>query len=219
MRVLLVEDDQGLGAALRDHVAAEGHATDWTTTLGDAAHAVQVVAYDLILLDLALPDGQGLDLLRTLRARRDATPVIVLTARDRITERIAGLDAGADDYLVKPFDLGELTARIGAVSRRYAGRASPHVALGTFRVDAAARSLTGPNGLVDLTQREWALLEALLQRPGQVLPKAALEERLYAFDREVESNAIEAHVSRLRKKLGPDVIETRRGLGYRLVPG
>lgn len=214
MRVLLIEDDPSLGAALRDHVASEGHAADWSTTLADAAHAAQAIPYDLILLDLALPDGQGLDLLRALRHRDDRTPVIILTARDRITERIAGLDAGADDYLVKPFDLLELTARIRAVARRYAGNPNPRLVLGPYEVDVPGRALIGPEGDIRLTAREWAILEALLQRPRQVVSKAALEERLYAFDSEVESNAIEAHVSRLRKKLGFDLIRTRRGLGY-----
>jgi len=218
MRILLIEDDTVLGAALRDRIDADGDSADWVTRLDAAADAMAVAAYDLILLDLMLPDGRGLPFLRALRARGDATPVIVLTALDQITDRIAGLNAGADDYLVKPFDLGELSARIGAVARRYVGNPNPLVTHGELEVDLAARSLRRAGRPVPLTAREWALFEALLSRPGQLLSKAQLEDRLYAFDREVESNTIEVHVSRLRKKLGAGVILTERGLGYRLGP-
>ena len=216
MRLLLIEDDPGLGSAIRDHVAAEGHTPDWVTTLADARHLAPSVAYDLILLDLMLPDGRGLDFLRARRAGGDVTPVIILTARDQITDRIAGLNAGADDYLVKPFDLAELSARIGSVSRRYAGNPNPLVQIGPLSIDLAARSVIGPQGAIALTQREWIVFEAFVQRPGQLIAKSALEERLYSFDAEVESNTIEVYVSRLRKKLGPGIIETQRGLGYRL---
>lgn len=216
MRVLLVEDDPGLAAALRDHVVAAAHAVDWSRGIEEAEAAMLAVTYDLLLLDLGLPDGSGIDLLRAMRLRGERTPVIILTARDRITERIAGLDAGADDYLVKPFDLGELSARIGAVTRRAVGQADPRVVIGDLEVDVAARRVNAPGGPLDLTLREWTVLEALLRRPGQVVSKARLEESLYAFDREVDSNAVEAAVSRLRRKLGEDVVETRRGLGYRL---
>ena len=216
MRVLLVEDDPGLGAALRDHVVATTHAVDWSRGIEEAEAAMVAVTYDLLLLDIGLPDGSGLDLLRAMRLRGERTPVIILTARDRITERIAGLDAGADDYLVKPFDLGELSARIGAVTRRAVGQADPRVVIGNLEVDVAARRVNGPGGPVDLTLREWTVLEALLRRPGQVVSKARLEESLYAFEREVDSNAVEAAVSRLRRKLGENIVETRRGLGYRL---
>jgi two-component system OmpR family response regulator len=211
-----VEDDPGLGAALRDHVVAGAHAVDWSKGVEEAETALLAVTYDLMLLDIGLPDGSGLDLLRAMRRRGERTPVIILTARDRITERVAGLDAGADDYLVKPFDLDELSARIGAVTRRAAGQADPRVVIGDLAVDVAARRVDGPRGPVDLTLREWSVLEALLRRPGQVVSKARLEENLYAFEREVDSNAVEAAVSRLRRKLGEDVVETRRGLGYRL---
>lgn len=216
MRVLLVEDDPGLGAALRDHVVATTHAVDWSRGIEEAEAAMVAVSYDLLLLDIGLPDGSGLDLLRAMRLRGERTPVIILTARDRITERIAGLDAGADDYLVEPCDLGELSARIGAVTRRAVGQADPRVVIGNLEVDVAARRVNGPGGPVDLTLREWTVLEALLRRPGQVVSKARLEESLYAFEREVDSNAVEAAVSRLRRKLGENIVETRRGLGYRL---
>lgn len=216
MRILLVEDDPGLGMAVQDQILAEGHGVDRVTTLADARACVDGVGYDLVLLDLMLPDGSGLSFLRDLRARGSVTPVIILTARDRITERIEGLNAGADDYLVKPFDLDELSARIGAVARRYAGNPNPLIRLGPLEVDLASRSIFGPDGRIDLSQREWAIFEALIQRPGSIVTKPQLEERLYALDSEVESNTIEVYVSRLRKKLGRDAIETLRGLGYRL---
>jgi two-component system OmpR family response regulator len=169
------------------------------------------------LLDLMLPDGSGLDFLRRLRGSGATTPVIILTARDRISDRIAGLNAGADDYMVKPFDLSELSARVAAVARRYAGNPNPLLNLGELEVDLAARNVRRAGQAVDLTAREWALVEALAQRPGAILSKSQLEDRLYAFEAEVESNTIEVHVSRLRKKLGHDVIDTVRGLGYRLL--
>lgn len=218
MRILLVEDDQGLGAAVRDQIAADGHTADWVQNLLDAQACVDTVPYDLILLDLMLPDGQGLGFLRHLRARKSGgMPVIILTARDQITDRIAGLNAGADDYLVKPFDLHELSARVGAVSRRYAGNPSPVLHIGDLTVDLATRRIMRIHSTIPLTQREWVIFEALAQRPGQLVPKSVLEDQLYSFDAEVTSNTIEVYISRLRKKLGADVIETQRGLGYRLV--
>jgi two-component system OmpR family response regulator len=216
MRILLIEDEESLGSAVRDHAAADGHAVDWARGLDDARASTRAAAYDLILLDLLLPDGSGLDFLRRLRSGGDATPVIILTARDRISDRIAGLNAGADDYLVKPFDLSELSARVAAVSRRYAGNPNPLVQLGALEIDLAARAVYREGRRVDLTAREWALFEALLQRPETILSKSQVEDRLYAFDAEVESNTIEVHVSRLRKKLGQEAIETVRGVGYRL---
>lgn len=216
MRILLVEDDPSLGAAIRDQIAAEGHTVDLVQILADAEACTQTVAYDLILLDLMLPDGPGLVFLRGLRNRGSVTPVIILTARDRISERIEGLNAGADDYLVKPFDLAELSARIGAVARRYAGNPNPLIRLGDLEIDLAARRIIRAGGTIDLSQREWAIFDALLQRPGAVVSKTDLEERIYSFDAEVESNTIEVYVSRLRKKLGREAIETLRGVGYRL---
>jgi two-component system OmpR family response regulator len=163
-----------------------------------------------------VPDGRGLAFLKALRGRGDVTPVIILTALDQVSDRIEGLNAGADDYLVKPFDLAELSARIGSVARRYAGNPNPIVVHGDLEIDLAARSVRRAGRPVPLTAREWALFEAFLSRPGQLLSKAQLEQKLYAFDADVESNAIEVHVSRLRKKLGAGIIETERGLGYRL---
>ncbi len=216
MRVLLIEDDEILGQAVRDQIAADGHAVDWMQRLDDAEVSARSVAYDLVLLDLLLPDGLGLDFLQQRRKAGDVTPVIILTARDQISDRIAGLNAGADDYLVKPFDLSELTARVAAVARRYAGNPNPLVHQGDLEIDLAARAVYRAGQLADLTAREWTLLEALLQRPGTILSKSQLEDRLYEFGGEVESNTIEVHVSRLRKKLGHDHIETVRGMGYRM---
>lgn len=216
MRVLLIEDDEVLGAAVRDQIAGDGHSVDWVRRLDAADHAIAVVPYDLVLLDLMLPDGRGIPFLRRLRARGAATPVIILTALDQVSERIEGLNAGADDYLVKPFDLAELSARVGSVARRYSGNPNPVVIHGPLQIDLAARSIRRDGRLVPLTAREWALFEAFLSRPGQLLSKAQLEDKLYAFDSEVESNTIEVHVSHLRKKLGAGIIATERGLGYRL---
>ena len=216
MRILLIEDDTVLGAAVRDQIVASGHSVDWVTRLDAAGDAMAGAAYDLMLLDLMLPDGRGIAFLRSLRANGDVTPVIILTALDQISDRIEGLNAGADDYLVKPFDLAELSARIGSVARRYSGNPNPIIVHGTLAVDLSSRSIRRDGRPVQLTAREWALFEAFLTRPGQLLSKAQLEENLYAFDAEVESNTIEVHVSRLRKKLGAGVVETERGLGYRL---
>ncbi len=216
MRILLIEDDTILGAAVRDQVDADGHSVDWVTRLDAAADHVNSATYDLLLLDLMLPDGRGIGFLRDRRAKGDVTPVIILTALDQISDRIEGLNAGADDYLVKPFDLSELSARLNAVARRYAGNPNPLIEIGDLQIDLAARSIRRAGKPVTLTAREWALFEAFAQRPGQLMSKARLEERLYSFSDEVESNTIEVHVSRLRKKLGRGIIETERGLGYRL---
>ena len=216
MRVLLIEDDTILGAAVRDHIVGDNHSVDWVGRLDQAAEHLDSAAYDLVLLDLMLPDGRGIAFLRDLRRKGCVTPVIILTALDLISERIDGLNAGADDYMTKPFDLSELSARLNAVARRYSGNPNPLVEIGGLLIDLAARTVAQNGRLVDLTAREWAIFEAFIQRPGQVMSKAQLEDRLYAFGAEVESNTIEVHVSRLRKKLGPDVVHTVRGIGYRL---
>ncbi|MPQ68446.1 MULTISPECIES: response regulator transcription factor [Pseudomonas] len=217
MRVLLVEDAVGLGDAVREQIADDGHAVDWVQCLDHARSSVRTTPYDLILLDLMLPDGRGLDFLRQQRTAGDVTPVIILTAQDQISERIAGLNAGADDYLVKPFDLFELSARVAAVARRYSGNPNPQIRLGDLQVDMSARTVQRGGLIVDLTAREWALFEAFVQRPTALLSKSQLEERLYAFGAEIESNTIEVYISRLRKKLGREMIETVRGMGYRLI--
>lgn len=216
MRVLLIEDTAGLGQAVREQIADDGHAVDWVQRLDHAHSSVRSTHYDLILLDLQLPDGLGLDFLRQRRAAGDATPVIILTARDQISDRIAGLNAGADDYLVKPFDLFELSARVAAVARRYSGNPNPQIQLGGLQIDLSARTVQRAGVSVDLTAREWALFEAFIQQPSALLSKSQLEDRLYAFGAEIESNTIEVYISRLRKKLGRELIETVRGMGYRL---
>lgn len=216
MRILLIEDDTVLGAAVRDQIASDGHSVDWVQRLDAADHALAGVPYDLLLLDLMLPDGRGIAFLRRLRSRGAATPVIILTALDQVSDRIEGLNAGADDYLVKPFDLAELSARMGSVARRYGGNPNPLITHGPLQIDLAARRILRDGQPVQLTAREWVLFEAFLSRPGQLFSRSQLEEKLYDFDAEVESNTIEVHISRLRKKLGAAVIETERGLGYRL---
>jgi two-component system, OmpR family, response regulator len=212
MRILLIEDDTVLGAAVRDQIASDGHSVDLVARLDVASDAMACAVYDLVLLDLMLPDGRGIAFLKRLRNRGDVTPVIILTALDQVSDRIEGLNAGADDYLVKPFDLAELSARIGSVARN----PNPIISHAGLEIDLAARSIRRDGRAIPLTSREWTLFEAFLGRPEQLLSKAQLEEKLYAFGAEIESNTIEVHISRLRKKLGASVIETERGMGYRL---
>ena len=214
MRVLLVEDDYVLGEAVREHVASLGHGVDWMKRLDDAREALATVAYELVLLDLNLPDGRGLDLLRELRRQGADAPVIILTAQDQIAARIEGLNSGADDYLVKPFDLSELSARIAAVARRYSGNANPLLRRGELEIDLARRIVRVAGKSVDLTAREWAVLERLVRHPNALIAKTDIEDSLYEFGAEIESNAVEVYVSRLRKKLGHDSIRTVRGAGY-----
>lgn len=216
MRVLLIEDDPTLGDAVREHVASLGYGVDWMKRLDDARDALAAVPYELLLLDLNLPDGRGLDLLRDLRRRGSAVPVIILTAQDQITQRIEGLNSGADDYLVKPFDLSELTARVAAVARRYGGNPNPLLRLGPVDIDLARRFIAVGGKPVDLTAREWAVLERLVRNPNAMVAKSEIEDSLYAFGAEIDSNAVEVYVSRLRKKLGRELIVTVRGAGYRI---
>lgn len=216
MRILLIEDDRIIATAVREQIEADGHSVDMAARLDAASDALASAAYDLILLDLMLPDGRGIPFLRQLRGKGSQTPVIIMTALDQVSDRIDGLNAGADDYLVKPFDLTELSARIGSVARRYSGNPNPRLSLGDLSIDLATRSIIRDARPVPLTAREWVLFESFLQKPGQLISKAQLEDRLYSFDTEIESNAIEVHISRLRKKLGSNVIHTERGLGYRL---
>jgi two-component system OmpR family response regulator len=218
VRILLIEDDYVLGEAIRDHVRADGHGVDWMQRLDDARAALDTVEYGLILLDLSLPDGRGLDLLKQLRRAGNPVPVIVTTAQDQVTIRIEGLNAGADDYLVKPFDLDELSARVSAVARRYAGLAAPQLRLGEASVNLATRTITLGDKPIAVTAREWAVLERLLSRRGGIVTKAEIEDSLYPFGAEIEGNAVEVYVSRLRKKLGQSVITTVRGMGYRIEP-
>ncbi len=216
MRVLLIEDDHVLGAAIRDHVLSSGHAVDWMQRLDDARLALDSVPYELVLLDLNLPDGRGLDLLRELRSSGSTVPVIITTAQDQVAIRIEGLNSGADDYLVKPFDLAEMAARIAAVARRYGGNPTPEIISAGVAVDLGRRTVTVAGEKTSLTAREWAVLERLLSRRGAIVTKSEIEDSLYAFGAEVESNAVEVYVSRLRKKLGRDYVQTIRGLGYQV---
>ena len=189
MRVLLVEDDDTLGRAVREHVASLGHGVDWMKLLDDARESLRAVAYDLVLLDLNLPDGRGLDLLRELRRQGSTVAVIILTAQDQISARIDGLNSGADDYLVKPFDLSELSARIAAVARRYGGNPNPLLKLGELDVDLAQRSIRKGGKSIELTAREWAVFELLARRPNVMVSKPDIETSLYEFGAEIESNA------------------------------
>jgi two-component system, OmpR family, response regulator len=220
MRLLLLEDDATLGEGLRDFLAADGHRIDWCRTLADT-NALRGEPYDALLVDWQLPDGSGLQWLQARRTRGDATPALMLTARDRVSERILGLDAGADDYLVKPFAPEELAARLRAVSRRSgAGSADALARFGAVTVDLTGRAALVDGVRAELTAREWALLEALVLRAGRIVTKPELEHVVLGFDAELASNAIEVHVSALRRKLGRGLIDTVRGLGYRIeLPG
>jgi DNA-binding response OmpR family regulator len=216
MRVLLIEDDHVLGAAMRDHVASSGHSVDWMRRIDEARLALAGVPYEAILLDLNLPDGRGLDLLRDLRAAQNPVPVIITTAQDQIAIRIEGLNSGADDYLVKPFDLSEMSARLSAVARRYAGNPIPEILVGPVSIDLGRKLVAVDGKPATLTAREWAVLERLVRHRGATVTRHDLEDSLYAFGAEIESNAVEVYISRLRKKLGRDFVETARGLGYRI---
>jgi len=216
LRILLIEDDHVLGSAIRDHLLASGHGVDWMQRIDDARLALAGVRYELMLLDLGLPDGRGLDLLREVRAAGNPVPVLITTAQDQVAVRIEGLNAGADDYLVKPFDLAELSARIAAVTRRYAGNPNPRIVSSGVGIDLAHRTVSRDGKPVSLTAREWAVLERLVSRRGAVVTKPEIEDSLYAFGAEVESNAVEVYVSHLRKKLGREFVRTIRGLGYQV---
>jgi two-component system OmpR family response regulator len=215
LRILLIEDDQVLGTAIRDHIASNGHGVDWVQRIDDARLALATVGYELILLDLGLTDGDGLALLRELRAARNPVPVIIATAQDQIAVRIEGLNAGADDYLVKPFDLSEMIARISAVTRRYTGDPNPAIDIGPVSIDLALRLVTVAGEDAGITAREWAVLERLVRHRGAVVTKCEIEDSLYEFGAEIDSNAVEVYVSRLRKKLGREFVSTVRGLGYK----
>jgi len=216
MRLLVVEDEPDLTEAVGAYLSAAGHAVDRALTAAEAGAALAAMTYDLVLLDLQLPDGDGLAVLRDLRARGARTPVLIVTARDRITERIEGLEAGADDYLVKPYDLGEMHARVLAIHRRTTATPEVERRFGRLLILPERRQAVLAGEPVRLTLREWALLERLSRRPDVTVSRAQLEDTLYGFGDEVESNAIEAHISRLRAKLGRGAIVTERGFGYRM---
>lgn len=218
MRLLLAEDDPMIGEAVRAGLQPLGFAVDWVRDGAAADHALEVAAYDLCLLDLGLPRKEGLRVLEGLRRRGSALPVVILTARDSIGDRVAGLDAGADDYVVKPFELAELAARIRAVLRRKGGRASALIEHLGVALDPATHEVRRDGRPVELSAREFAVLYALMEHPGRILSRAQLEERLYGWDEEVGSNVIEVHIHSLRRKLGADFIRNVRGVGYRVPP-
>jgi len=216
MRLLLVEDDAMIGEAVRAGLRQEGFTVDWVRAAEAGDAALKAEAYALLLLDLGLPRKSGLDWLGELRRRGERLPVLILTARDAVADRVSGLDSGADDYLVKPFDLDELSARVRALLRRQAGRAEPTLRHAELTLNPATHEATYKGEPIALSAREFALLAALLERPGAILSRAQLEQRLYGWGEEVESNAVEVHIHNLRKKLGHDTIRTVRGVGYRI---
>lgn len=216
MRLLLVEDDAMLGRAMRQGLDDAGFTVDWVQDGRSAELALATGVYDLAVMDLGLPGRDGMALLEDLRSRRDPIPVIVVTARDAVTDRIAGLNAGADDYVLKPFDLDELIARVRALLRRRAGTALPVLECGTLTLDPVRKQVHREGREVALSAREFAILEALMQRPGAVLSREQLENAIYGWGEEIGSNAIEVHLHNLRRKLGPDVIRNVRGVGYKV---
>lgn len=217
MRLLLLEDDALLGEGLRDFLRSEGHVVDWFRRLSEV-RGLSNEPFDLLLVDWNLPDGSGLEWLAGLRRQGRDLPAIVLTARDRLADRIAGLDSGADDYLVKPFAPEELAARVRALGRRLKGARPARWSSGAVTIDLNAHQAWVETQVVELTAREWAVLEALLLRAGRIVAKADLDALVHGFDGESSSNTIEVHVSRLRRKLDPKIIETVRGMGYRIAP-
>jgi two-component system response regulator QseB len=216
MRVLVVEDDPMIGRAVADGLAGDGYAVDWVRDGAAAELALLHGPYDLAVLDLGLPRKDGFDVLKALRRARIEVPVLIMTARDAVADRVAGLDHGADDYLVKPFDLDELLARARAVVRRRAGRASPEIVFGALVLDPVKRSVSFRGRPVELSAREFAVLEALMRDPGAVVSRGKLEDSVYGWGEEVGSNSVEVHLHHLRRKLDPGLIRNVRGVGYRV---
>ena len=214
MRILLVEDDELLGAGIEDALTRARFVVEWVRTGPLAATALEHSGFDAVVLDLGLPGIDGIDVLRCARAAGNRIPILILSARDAVAQRIAGLNAGADDYLTKPFDVEELIARVRALQRRLHGAAQNVLEHGHLRLDLGALSVTHEGRAVALQRREFMLLQKLLAAPGQVMTRAQLEESLYGWDGSVESNALDVHVHNLRKKLYPGVIRTVRGVGY-----
>lgn len=219
MRVLIVEDDPMIGAAVLTGLREGGYAADWARDGVEAELAAATGGYQAALLDLGLPRRSGLEVLRGLRRKGNDLPVLIITARDAVADRVAGLDSGADDYLVKPFSLDELLARLRAVIRRRVGRASPEIRYGALVLDPAKRTVRLGERAVELSAREFAVLEALMQDPGTVVSRASLEEAVYGWGEEVESNCVEVHLHNLRRKLAPELIRNVRGVGYRISKG
>lgn len=216
MRLLLVEDDPMIGESVLDLLRAGGYAVDWVKDGEIADLTLDAQSYDLILLDLGLPKRDGLAVLRRLRARKDRTPVLIATARDALEQRVSGLDMGADDYIVKPYEIDELLARIRALIRRASGRAEPIYEYLGVSIDPATREVLVEGQSVTLLSREWAILEQLLARPGVVMSRRQLEDKLYSWKDEITSNAVEVYIHGLRKKLGAHMIQNVRGVGYKI---
>lgn len=214
MRILLVEDDQMIGASLVELLSQERYIVQWERDADSADIAAEVSSFDFIVLDLGLPDRDGLTVLRRLRNRRDRTPVLIVTARDALEQRIQGLDMGADDYIIKPFDFAELLARVRALQRRVSGISDDAFEYGEMYVNLTARVAKYKGIHVQLSAKEWALLDVLLRRPSVVFSRKQLEDRLYGWTAEVTSNAVEVHIHSIRKKLGQDAIKNIRGIGY-----
>jgi len=216
MRILVVEDDAILGDALQTGLTQAGYAVDWVRDGAQANHALTSEPYAATVLDLGLPRCSGLEVLKQLRQRREQLPVLILTARDTVQDRIEGLDAGADDYLIKPFDMAELTARLRALLRRAHGYTQPLLQVGELELDPAAHQVSYQSQTIELSGREFTVLHTLMLAAGRVLSRAQLEESLYAWGQEVESNTVEVHIHHLRRKLDPALIQTVRGVGYLL---
>ena len=216
MRILLIEDDAMIGKAVRHGLCDAGFVVDWVQDGRAAELSLAQGVYDLAVLDLGLPRGDGMAVLRALRSRGDNTPVLIASARDTVRDRIAGLEAGADDYMLKPFDLDELIARVRALLRRHAGSGVPLLRAGTLVLDPARKLVTQAGAVVELSAKEFVVLEALMQRPGAVLSREQLEESVYGWGDEIGSNAIEVYLHHLRRKLGPAAIRNVRGVGYRV---
>jgi DNA-binding response OmpR family regulator len=216
MRILVIEDDAVLLDGLKVGLGLSGFAVNTVATLSDAVEALASDRFDAIVLDRMLPDGSGLDLLQSIRRAGNRTPVLLLTAKDEVTDRIDGLDAGADDYLGKPFDLDEVAARLRAITRRAEGRAKSELTWGDVKLEPASMSVTRDDDIVSLSRREFAILLALMENPTAIHSKQVLEDRLYGWQEEIESNTIEVHIHKLRAKLGAALIETVRGVGYRM---
>jgi len=214
MRILLVEDDSLIGDGIKAALTQEGYAVDWVQDGEDAMSALALNEHTLLILDLGLPARSGIDVLKNMRDRGNDIPVLILTACDDVQDRIKGLDSGADDYMVKPFDLNELLARIRALGRRKSGQAAPLITHGSVILDPASHSVTCNGEKVDISHREFSLLSVLMANKGKVVSKESLEESLYSWNEEVESNTIEVYIHYLRKKLGTDFIRTIRGVGY-----
>lgn len=216
MRLLLIEDDAMIGKSIREGLRRENYAVDWVRDGWAAEKSLADTDYDMLILDLGLPRVHGLQVLKNARLKGIKVPVLIITARDGVEDRVNGLDAGADDYLVKPFSLSELGARVRALLRRSAGQAAPVYRHGEVELNPLTKVVQFGGKAVSLSQREFAILESLIRHPGTVISRASLEQSVYAWGQEVESNAIEVHISNLRKKLSPKLIQTVRGVGYKI---